>query len=195
MAALLDVAAELKKEGVRPKRSVLFVFFTAEEKGLLGSRYFTAHPTVERKSIVANLNVDGIHAIAPLKELRVLGVAESDLGDAARRAAGSQEISAGAESELNADAFTCCSDQYNFIVRGIPAVVSKVGFPGESGAILRKFRRERMHTPLDNLQQPIDLDTAAKCEEILRALLLDVANDSHRPQWKANSFYKRYAGM
>jgi len=73
---------------------VLFVFFTAEERGLLGSKYFTAHPIVGAKSLVANLNVDSIHAILPMKEVAVYGLDESDLGHAARRAAASQNITA-----------------------------------------------------------------------------------------------------
>ena len=64
---------------------MLFVFFTAAEPGMLGSKYFAAHPTVDPKSMVANLNLDIVHAIVPLKEVRVLGLDESDLGDAARR--------------------------------------------------------------------------------------------------------------
>ena len=54
---------------MRPRRSVLFVFFTAEELELLGSKFFTAHLPVAVKSIVANLNLDTVHAIVPLKQV------------------------------------------------------------------------------------------------------------------------------
>jgi Zn-dependent M28 family amino/carboxypeptidase len=161
---------------------------------LLGSKYFTAHPTVNAKSLVANLNVDSIHAILPMKEVAVYGIDESDLGDAARRAAASQNMTADAELELHGPApLLTGSDHTSFVLHGIPAIRLMVGFPGESGALLRKFRRERYHTPLDNPQQPVNLETGAKFEETLMQLLLDVANDPHRPQWKTNSFYKRYA--
>jgi Zn-dependent M28 family amino/carboxypeptidase len=85
------------------------------------------------------------------------------------------------------------SDQYNFIRHGIPAVALKVGFPGELNTVQQKWLHDRYHAPSDDLQQPVDLQTAAKFEEIVRQLLLDVANDPHRPQWKPQSFFRRFA--
>jgi hypothetical protein len=192
-AVLLDIAAMLKKDHARPHRSVLFVFFTAEETGIQGSKYFTTHPTVDPKSMVANFNLDGVHALVPLKEVRVLGLEESDLGDAARRAGASLNIPVDSEAALNPDAFTCCSDQRHFILSGIPALVLKVGFPGDLAPLIEKFRRNVHHTPFDDLNQPVNLETAAKFEEIVMRVLLDISHDPHRPEWKASSFYKRYA--
>jgi Zn-dependent M28 family amino/carboxypeptidase len=191
-AALLDVAAELKREGARPKRSLLFVFVCGEEKGLLGSKYFTAHPTVDPKSMVANLNLDMWLPIVPFKILTVLGLDESDMGDDVRRAAGSHNIPVEADPEPQRNRFIR-SDQYNFIRHGIPAVALKVGFPGELNEVQQKWLHDRYHAPSDDLQQPVNLETAAKFEEIVRQLLLDVANDPRRPQWKPDSFFRRYA--
>src|SRR5205085_9736711 len=86
-ALLMDVAASLKKNAADLKRSLLFVFVTAEEKGLLGSKYFAAHPTVDPKSMVADINVDMFLPIVPLKTLTVYGLDESGVGDLARAAA------------------------------------------------------------------------------------------------------------
>jgi Zn-dependent M28 family amino/carboxypeptidase len=182
-----------KKQGVPPKRSLVFAFFTGEEDRMLGSRYFTAHPPVDLKSVVANLNLDVIHTILPLQAI-VLTVSTSRtwVTRHAGRAA-SQHVPIEDESLLHAGEFTCCSDQRNFVEHGIPALLAKVGFPGELSAKLQQYRRDVYHTPADNLQQPIDLNTAAKFEEIMLRLLLDVANDPHRPQWKPNSSYRRYA--
>jgi hypothetical protein len=192
VAALLDIAASLRREGARPKRSVLFIFFTAEEEGMLGSRYFTTHPTVNRKAIVADINIDGIQAIVPLQAMLVLGMEESDLGDAARRIAASQNVAMDIDLQPQSNRFVCCSDQRSFALAGIPAVKLNVGFPGELNAVQQKWRRERYHTPFDDPQQPIDLDTIAGYEEFARALLLEVANNPRRPEWKPGSFYKRY---
>ena len=93
VAVLLDVAASLKKHPEDLKRSLLFVFVTGEEKGLLGSKYFAAHPTVDPKSMVADINVDMFRPLVPLKLLTVLGLAESDLGDVARQVAESDGVS------------------------------------------------------------------------------------------------------
>ena len=93
VAVLLDVATSLKKHPEELKRSLLFVFVTGEEKGLLGSKYFAAHPTVDPKSMVADINVDMFRPLVPLKLLTVLGLAESDLGDLARQVAESDGVS------------------------------------------------------------------------------------------------------
>jgi hypothetical protein len=193
VAALLDIAAVLTREGTRPKRSLLFTFFTGHEKGLLGSKYFVAHPTVSAKSVVANVNIDIIHAIVPLKAVRVIGMDESDLGDAARRAAALQNIPAEAQIELATNALVSTSDQANFVFAGIPAVNLKVGFPGEMAALLEKFRQSPYHTPFDEPQQPVNLETLAKFEEVARALLVDVADNPRRPEWKGGSLFRRYA--
>jgi hypothetical protein len=196
-AALLDIAAELKKGAARPRRSVLFVFFTGEDGSHgyhLGSTHFTAHPTVEPRSIVANLNIDEVLAIVPFKTVAVLGLDESDMGAAARRASASRDIPIDPDERgVFHRAYYCCSDQYSFIVNGVPAVRLLVGFPGELGAVADKWHREIHHTPSDNLKQPVNVETAAQFEEFALQLLIEVANDPHRPEWKSNSFFKRYA--
>ena len=93
VAVLLDVSAYLKKHPENLKRSLLFVLVTGEEKGLLGSKYFAAHPTVDPKSMIADINIDMFLPIVPLKMLAVLGLAESDLGDRARQVAESEGVS------------------------------------------------------------------------------------------------------
>src|SRR5471032_2187047 len=90
VASLLDIAAELHAANTQTKRSLLFIAVTGEEKGLLGSRYFAAHPTVvgkqlaEGKQLVADLNMDMFLPLHPLHLLTVWGLNESDLGDLAR---------------------------------------------------------------------------------------------------------------
>ena len=192
VAALLDIADSLERDGPRPKRSVLFTFFTGEEDGHLGSKYFTAHPTVDRKSIVADINVDGIQAIVPLTSILVLGEHESSLGEAARRVATAQNLVMDVDIEPQTNRLTCCSDQGSFVTAGIPAIKLNVGFPGELNAVQEKWRREVHHTPSDDTRQPVNFDTFAKYEEVLRALVLEVANGP-RPEWKSDSFYQRYA--
>jgi hypothetical protein len=192
VAALLDIAEVLKREGTRPARSVLFAFFTGEESGHFGSRYFVAHPTVDRKSIVADINIDEIRAIVPPNGVHVLGERESDLGDAAHRVATLQNVAVDVDRQP-ANRFIDTSDQGSFVLAGIPAVKLNVGFPGELDALLQRYARERHHTPFDDPQQPINLQTIAMYEEFARALVLEVANDPRRPGWKSGSFYERYA--
>jgi Zn-dependent M28 family amino/carboxypeptidase len=195
-AVLLDLIGSLKKLPKKPKRSLLFVFVTGEEKGLLGSRYFTSHPTVKPGSMVANINIDMFLPIVPLKILTVYGLAESDLGDMAREVAQSLGVQVQADPEPQRNGFIR-SDQYNFIRHGVPALAMGVGFEKGSPeqAIFKNWLTQRYHAPSDDLDQPVDLAAAGKYEEIIAALMMRAANDAGRPQWKANSFFRRYAPM
>jgi Zn-dependent M28 family amino/carboxypeptidase len=196
-ALLLDMAANLaasKSPADQPRRSILFAFVTAEEKGLLGSKYFAAHPTVAPKSIVADVNVDMFLPIVALKVLKVEGIAESDLGDRAVAIAQSLGVKAIADPEPLRNGFIR-SDQYSFIRHGVPALKMDIGFePGTpEQAIFKEWLTKRYHAPSDDLSQPVDLGAAALYEEITRRLLLEVADADARPAWKPDSFFRRYA--
>ena len=195
-AVLLDVAWSLQAASPRPKRSLIFFFPTAEEKGLLGSKYFTAHPTVNPKAIVADINIDMFLPIVPLKILTVYGLGESGLGDTVRRVARSQNIEVQPDPEPLRNAFIR-SDQYNFIRHGIPSLAMKVGaLPGSPEAkIFKDWLTQRYHAPSDDLAQPVDLSAAAGFEEIIRGLLIAVADNEARPEWEPDSFFRRYAGQ
>src|SRR5215468_221442 len=195
-AVLLDVAASLKNSPEKLKRSLIFLFVTGEEKGLLGSRFFTSHPTVKPDAMVADINIDMFLPIVPLKVLTVYGLAESDLGDYASEAAQSAGVRVQADPEPQRNVFIR-SDQYNFIRHGIPGLAMKVGFdPGSpEQQIFKDWLTQRYHAPSDDLDQPVDLSAAAKYEEIIRSIMVRAADGDQRPQWKANSFFRRYAPM
>jgi Zn-dependent M28 family amino/carboxypeptidase len=193
-ALLLDVARSLKADPAAHKRSILFVFVCGEEKGLLGSKYFAAHSTVPAKSIVADINTDMFLPLTPLKLLTVYGLQESDLGDIVREVAEAQGVKVQGDPEPLRNAFIR-SDQYSFIRHGIPAVAMKVGYEqGSADAKLYKdWLTQRYHAPSDDTNQPVDLQSAAAFEEIVRCLTIAVANRAERPQWKSDSFFRRYA--
>lgn len=192
VATLIESAAAVA--AARPKRSVLFVAVTAEEKGLLGSRYFALNPTVPRESIVANINMDMFLPLYPLESLMVLGLDESDLGDDVRAVAGEMGIGVRPDPQPQRNRFIR-SDQYSFIRQGVPALAMKVGFePGSpQEAIDARWTRERYHAPSDDLAQPIDRAAAAGFTEAIGRLAVRVANRATRPAWKETSFFKRFA--
>jgi Zn-dependent M28 family amino/carboxypeptidase len=194
VAVLLDLAAQFNAHPEQLRRSILFVLVTAEEKGLLGSKYFAAHPTVPPKSMIADINIDMFLPIVPLKVLKVPGLAESDLGDRARDAAQLFGVRVQPDPEPLRNVFIR-SDQYNFIRHGVPALKLDVGFdPGSpEQKIFKDWLTNRYHAPSDDLAQPVDLASAALYEEIVRQLLISVANANARPQWKPDSFFRRYA--
>ena len=193
-AVILDMAADLRSHPETLKRSILFLLVTAEEKGLLGSKYFAAHPTVPIKSIVADINIDMFLPIVPLKILKIAGIDESDLGTRAATIAQSLGVKPIADPEPLRNTFIR-SDQYSFIKKGVPAVKMDVGF--ELGSpeqkIFKDWLTNRYHAPSDDINQPVDLQAAALYEEIVRRLLIDTANTPARPQWKPDSFFRRYA--
>ena len=194
VAVLLDVAASLKKHPENLKRSILFVFVTGEEKGLLGSKYFAAHPTVDPKSMVADINIDMFRPLVPLKLLTVLGLAESDLGDSARQAAEANGVAVQADPQPLRNVFVR-SDQYSFIRHGVPALALDIApTTAEEKQIFADWLTHRYHAPSDDLDQPVNQAAAGKYEDIIRQLMIKVANDPQRPQWKPDSFFPPLRG-
>src|SRR5580658_2723671 len=193
-ALTLDMAASFKKNPEKLRRSILLVLVTGEEKGLLGSKYFASHPTVPPKSIVADVNVDMFLPIVPLKLLTVLGINDSDLGDRVREVALSFGVRTQSDPEPLRNIFVR-SDQYSFVLHGVPAVMLDIApEPGSPEMkIFKDWLTQRYHAPSDDVDQPVDLAAAAKYEEIVRALLINIANSDHRPEWKPDSFFRRYA--
>ena len=194
VALLMDIANSLKKTQEKLRRSVLFLAVTGEEEGLLGSKYFAAHPTVDRKSIIADINADMFLPIVPLKMVEVQGLDESDLGDDVREVAGREGVKVEPDPEPLRNAFIR-SDQYSFIRQGVPSIVLDVGYEKDSPEqqTFKQWRMQRYHAPSDDTKQPVDLKTAAEVEEIYRDLLLKVADLDTKPHWKANSFFRRFA--
>lgn len=194
VAAILEVAARLRESNARPARSILFLAVTGEEKGELGSRYFAAHPTVPRASIVADVNTDMFLPLFPLKTLMVLGLDESDLGGDIQAAARELDLAVQADPEPQRNRFTR-SDQYSFIKFGIPALAMKVGYEPNSpeAAIAAKWTAERYHAPSDDLNQPVDFPAAEKYVDVVRDLAVRIANRPDRPKWNDSSFFKRFA--
>ncbi|MEO8678864.1 MAG: M20/M25/M40 family metallo-hydrolase, partial [Vicinamibacterales bacterium] len=193
IAAMLQIAHMLKQSGAKTKRSILFVAVAAEEKGLLGSRYFAAHPTVPFDKIVGDINLDMFLPLYPLRVIEVQGFAESSLGEAVRVVARELGVEVQTDREPDQNRFIR-SDQYSFIRRGVPALAFKFGY--EFGTEDEKTRlawvRDRYHQPSDDLDQPVDLEAAAKFNRVIMALLRRVADDAARPAWNADSFFKRF---
>jgi Zn-dependent M28 family amino/carboxypeptidase len=196
VATLIEMAAAITASQRKSRRSVIFLAVTAEEKGLLGSRYFAAHPTVAPGSIVANVNLDMFLPLFPLKNVVAQGLEESDLGDVLRGVVKPFGIEALTDPEPERNAFVR-SDQYSFIRRGVPALSLKVGFARDSpeAAIVRRWRTERYHAPSDDVRQPLDLNAAVEFNRVVAALLDAIPNRPERPRWNDDSFFRRFAEL
>jgi len=193
IATLIETAAGAAAHGA-PRRSIVFAAVTAEEKGLLGSRYFANRPTLTSGTIVANLNTDMFLPLFPLKSLVVQGLEESDLADDLKRVARPLAIEVLSDPEPERNAFIR-SDQYSFIKTGVPALSLKVGFVKGSPEhqIILKWRTERYHAPSDDLAQPVNRQAAEDFGKVYLAVVEAVANRATRPQWNGDSFFRRFA--
>lgn len=179
---LIELAADLKRSGARLRRSLLFAVFTGEEKGLLGSQYFTTHLTVPKEAVVADINLDYIRPLFPLKLLTVLGLEESTLGATARTVAEKLDIRVQPDDEPERGLFRR-SDQYNFIRAGIPGIAFIFGY--EKGSreerIYRDWYKSNYHKPSDDTKQLVDWEGAARFHRFFSAMAEAVANADSRP--------------
>ena len=194
IATILEVARNLHDSKTKVKRSIIFLAVTGEEKGLLGSKYFAANPTVPKRDIVADLNTDMFLPLYPLRTLTVLGLDESTLGDTVRKVAEKSGIAVQKDLQPDRNAFIR-SDQYSFIRAGVPALAMKVGFalgsPEEKTN--KDWLTQRYHNVSDDLDQPVDLESAGRFNLLLTDLARTIADDPARPRWNDASFFKRFA--
>jgi hypothetical protein len=194
VASLIEIATMMKEQDLHLKRSVIFIAVTGEEKGELGSSFFAAYPTVPKKNIVADINMDMYLPLFPLKYLEVQGLAESTLGNDIRAACEKAGVEVQADKEPDRNLFIR-SDQYSFIKQGVPALAFKFGYlPGTPEEVIAKnWLKNRYHAPSDDLNQPVDKGAAAEFNRILLDLGERVANATDRPRWNENSFFRRFA--
>jgi hypothetical protein len=194
IATLLDLATRLRAANRPLKRSVVFLAVTAEEKGLLGSKYFANRPTLAGGRIVANINTDMFLPLFPMTSVVALGLEESDLADDLRRVGQAMSIDVLPDPEPERNTFIR-SDQYNFIRRGVPALALKVGYRLQTpeADLVKRWLAERYHGPTDDLTQPVDRDAAVRFTALVHALTESVANRATAPVWRDGSFFRRFA--
>ena len=183
---------------VRPRRSVLFIGLTAEERGLLGAYYFTAFPTVPREAIVANINTDMPEALFPVAGMILLGEPHSTLGDTARAALAAEGLVEVPDPTPEEVSFVR-SDQYPFIRSGIPAIVVRPGALSsdpavDARAVQRQFRLNHYHMPSDTIALPIHWPSLAKQAQVTVRLALAIANDDAAPAWLPGDFFGKTFG-
>lgn len=180
VATLIRLAEQRHGKGLR--RSLLFAAFTGEEKSLLGSRWFVAHPTVPKAALVADINLDQVRPLFPLKALTVHARDDTTLGDAVRAVAGSMSIETRLDQEpdrhLNQRA-----DHWPFLSAGVPATGFVFAFdPGtDAEARYREWYRVRYHRPQDDMSQPIDFQAAADFNNFFYRVTERVADADQRP--------------
>jgi len=193
-STLLEIARAYSRLPQPPRRSVLFVFVTGEEMGLLGSDYFAHFPTVPLKSIVANVNIDGAPgSYFPMKDVVALGAEHSSLANEVASAAKEMGYDVSPDPMPEEVSFIR-SDQYSFVLQGVPAVNVEDGVKSTDAkidglAVIKKWLVTRYHTPLDNMDQPIDFVSAAKGAVMNFLVGYEVAQHDANPTWNRGDFF------
>ena len=187
--------ARLFTRGHLPRRSILFVAVTAEEKGLVGSEYFAMNPTVPVDSIAAAVNLDMPLLLYNFADVIAFGAEHSSLGDTVGQAARAYA------TELSPDPFPeqnmfVRSDHYRFVQQGVPSVFLVTGMKSldstiDTQPIFEGFLQEHYHKPSDDLDLPINYAAAARFTRINTKIGELLANDPDRPAWHEGDFFGR----
>ena len=195
VADLLAVA-RAAVEGPKPKRSMLFVFVTAEESGLLGSEWFGQHPTVPRSQIVADINLDGGNVLGRTRDLTVLGDTKSSLGPELAAMIKPMGMRISPDEHPERGAFYR-SDHFSFAKVGIPSVSIGAGndfidHPQGWGSQQDDYYTEHnYHQPSDEYDPKFDLSGATQLSQIVLRLGLRLANDPGWPTWSKGAEFRR----
>ena len=193
IATMLETARLFTQSGVKPKRSILFVALTAEEKGLLGSDYFATNPTVPAGSIVANVNLDMPLLTFDFKNVIAFGAEHSSLKGLASRALEKMGLSLMPDPWPAQGIFTR-SDHYSFVRQGVPSIFVVTGFSSfnkqESGEkAWEQFQSKHYHQPSDDLTLPFNFDAAARFAQLNYNIALEIANAKDKPTWNQGDFF------
>ncbi|PYP81658.1 MAG: peptidase M28 [Gemmatimonadetes bacterium] len=198
VATILAVAHSAAVTQPRPKRSLLFVFVTAEESGLLGSAFFAQSPTVPLSQIAANLNVDETNFIGPTRDVILLGLNKSSLGADLAAMLRPEGIRVMPEEHPERGSFYR-SDHFSLAKAGVPAVsiesgTDVVGKPKGFGAQwLEEYNDKRYHQPSDEYRPDFDLRGSVQLGEIVHRFARRLADAPSMPTWNAGAEFHRTA--
>ena len=212
VASVLEISKLYASLRQKPRRSVLFVLMTGEEMGLLGSAYFAKFPTVPssakyfarfpllpRAVLVADINTDMPTLIAPLLGVVPLGADHSSLLQEVKNAASFLQLAIEPDPEPTQNRFIR-SDQYSFVVQGIPALHIKYGNKTADGKnnlseTVQQWRALTYHKPQDNVEGgTFDWAAGVKYAQLNFLIGYQVAQADTRPTWNKGDFFGRRFG-
>lgn len=198
IGTMIEVARALAESPDRPRRSIMFLATTGEEKGLQGSDYFAANPTVPVENIVANVNMDMVMFLWRMQDVVAFGAEHSTLFETVKRATERAGV------ELSPDPFPergyfTRSDQFPFVQQGVPAVFLATGFkssePGaDAEALYNDFMRNHYHGATDDANLRFDTWSAGRVALVNYMIALEIANADERPRWQKDDFFGELYG-
>lgn len=193
ISAVIETARAFVDSGQRPKRPVLFLAVTAEERGLLGSEYFAEYPTVPLANLAGVVNIDMPILTYDFGDIIAYGAESSTLGEIVRGAAARLNLKLTPDPQPEQGIFTR-SDHYSLVKVGVPSIFLKTGPADTHGeptgaAADRDFRLNRYHEPTDDLAQSIDWVVGAKFTRVNWMIAREIANAAERPRWYQGDFF------
>jgi Zn-dependent M28 family amino/carboxypeptidase len=196
-AAVLTAAEAFARSGVRTGRSIVFIGFTAEEAGLLGSQALVAKPTIPLSRIAAILNLDVMNMYGRTRDVSALGLDQSSLGGVFTRAAGAEGLTVTVNRDALIRGSYFRSDHFPFAKAGVPGTSIEngeeyVGKPPDYGR--RKsdeYTEKRYHQPSDELLSWFSYDGAVQQLRVIVRTAVTVANAPSQPRWNRNSEFRQ----
>jgi Zn-dependent M28 family amino/carboxypeptidase len=194
-AAILEIAKAFSKLRSPPRRSILFLSVTAEEKGLLGAKYYATHPLYPLNKTVANINIDGINQWGRTSDLTVIGLGNSTLDDVLADVLKTENRTQRADAEPE-KGFYYRSDHFEFAKQGVPALDADAGIeyigkpPGYGFQKRDEYTKNNYHQPSDEVRSDWDLSGAVDDTRVLFRVGYMVAQADALPQWKSGTEFK-----
>ena len=195
VAGLLELAEAFSRLGRRPARSVLFLAVTAEEQGLLGSRYYATHPVFPLEKTVAVINMDGLNIFGPMKDVTVIGYGNSELDDYVDAAARRQRRKVRPDPEAE-KGYYYRSDHFSFAREGVPALYLDSGIDhvehGEAWTReqIDRYTAERYHKVTDEFDPTWDLSGAVDDLRLFFTIGQRLSRERAFPNWREGMEFK-----
>lgn len=196
-AAVLALAESFVRSGVRPQRSLVFVGFTAEESGLLGSQALVTRPTIPLSQIAAILNLDVINLYGRTRDISAVGLDQSSLGRVFTRAAAAEGLKVTTNRANLLRGFFFRSDHFPLARAGVPGLSvengeSFVGQPADYGEKKKEeYTDKRYHQPSDEVLPSFRYDGAAQQLRVVARAALAVADAAAPPTWNPTSEFRQ----
>ena len=190
IASLIEEAKKFRASGQAPKRSIIFLAVTAEEKGLVGAEYFANNPTVPKAGLVADVNLDMPIITYKFEDVIAFGAERSTLGPIVKKAAEGIGVSFSPDPMPEQGLFVR-SDHYRFVQQGVPSVFLWPGQKGPGKAAVEDFFANHYHKPSDEVWQTPNLDWSqgVRFVDVNYAIAREIADGAERPRWNKGDFF------
>jgi hypothetical protein len=188
VATMIEVARASATAASRPRRSLIFIATTGEEKGLIGADYYARHPSVPITSIVGNVDLDMPLLLYRFTDVTAFGADHSTLGPIVAKAVEPMGVKLSPDPMPEQSVFVR-SDHYMFVKQGVPAIFLATGFGNGGDKHWAEFLSGAYHHPDDDMNQKIDWVSGARFAEANYRIMRAMADADTPPLWYANDFF------